>query len=74
MKNVVVAVGDEVAHGQGVREHREGDRPERGAYAIASVIAGSTLWRAPRPSPSTRRIVKIATVTIAQAGARRGPS
>ena len=45
-----------------------------GRNAIASVIAGSTLCRAPRPSPSTRRIVKTASVRIARAGRSRAPS
>ena len=45
-----------------------------GRNAIASVIAGSTLWRAPRPSPSTRRAVNSASVRIARAGRSRGPS
>ena len=35
---------------------------------MTSVSAGSTLWRAPRPSPSTRRTVKTASVRIAQRG------
>ena len=48
--------------------------PSAGRNAIASVIAGSTLWRAPRPSPSTRRAVNSASVRIARAGGTRGPS
>jgi hypothetical protein len=45
-----------------------------GRNAMTSVIAGKTLWRPPRPSPSTRFIVNTASVRIARAGRSRAPS
>ena len=48
----VLAVGDEVVDGQRVeRARRSTTETSAGANAIASVIAGSTLWRAPPPEP-----------------------